>query len=173
MIYGDSLEYMKMMDDNSVDFVLADPPYGQHQLINESIQLARNVSRGPSFYFMYPEDVWHLDSEPCQIIHWVKQPSTKNTVRKYSRFVEAIVCYDLACSPFNQTTHWSARTGVFTDTFADKQVHPFEKPSGLIEKILMVNTNPGDLILDPFAGSGSVEKVCKRIDRKCLSIEIT
>lgn len=173
MIHGDSIEYMRMMDVGSVDMVLADPPYSDRQTIDLGIYYARAISKGPTLFFMYPEDLCYLDEKPDQVIHWVKPPSTKNTVRRYSKFVEAIACYDLDRSPFNQDTHWTTRTGVFTDSFASKQVHPFEKPASLLEKLLVVHTKPGDLVLDPFAGSGSVEKVCNRLGRKCLSIEIT
>lgn len=173
MIHGDSLEYMSMMPSCSVDFILADPPYGDIELINTAIKQAYRICKGASLFFMYPEDLCYLDIAPQQVIHWVKTPSTKNTSRKYSRFVEAIACYNLHLSPFNQDTHWTTRSGVFTDSFSTKQVHPFEKPASLLEKLLVVHTKPGDLVLDPFAGSGSVEKVCERIGRKCLSIEIS
>lgn len=172
MIYGDSLEYMIQMDDACIDFVLADPPYDKRFLINASIRQARRVSKGASLYFMYAENVFDLTEKPDQIIFWVKPPSTKNTVKRYSRFVEVIACYDLDRGPFNQDTHWSTRSGIFNDSFSTKQIHPFEKPKSLIEKLLCLHTNPGDLVFDPFAGSGTVERVAKQLGRKCLSIEI-
>jgi len=122
---------------------------------------------------MYAEDVYHLKHEPEQIIFWVKAASTKNTVRKYSRFVEVICCYDLDKSPFNQDTHWSTRSGIFSDDLIYKQGHPHGKPPALIEKLLAVNAWPGDRILDPFAGSETVRKVCEQIDMNSISIEIS
>lgn len=172
MIIGDSLEYMRQMDDDCVDFVLADPPYSDYPLINASIVEARRVSKGASMYFMYAEDVFGLEHKPDQILHWIKPPSTKNTSRRYSRFVEVIACYDLDRSPFNGDTYWAARSGVFNDCFSSKVAHPYQKPMSLIEKLLLVNTRPRNLVLDPFAGSGTVEKVCHQLDRQCLSIEI-
>lgn len=172
MIWGDSLEIMEQMPENSVEFVLADPPYGDHDLINTAIRTARRVCSGASVFFMYAEDLYHLFDHPDQIIFWVKPVSTKNTIRRYSRFVEVIACYDLDRSPFNQNTHWSTRTGVFTDALTHKQAHPYEKPQSLVEKLLAVHTKPGYLVLDPFAGSGTVERVSTRMDRDCLSIEI-
>jgi len=44
-------------------------------------------------------------------------------------------------------------------------------PEELIEKCLMYSTLPGDWVLDPFAGTGTVAAVCKRIGRNCVCIE--
>lgn len=172
MINGDSLEYMGYLPNESVDFVLADPPYGNFPLINESIREARRVCKGSTLYFMYADDIYDLNMRPDQIIFWMKPPSTKNTSKRYSRFVEVIACYDLDKGPFNQNTHWSTRSGIFNDSFSIKQVHPYQKPESLIEKLLCLHTNPGDLVLDPFAGSGTVEDVAGMLGRECLSIEI-
>lgn len=172
MIHGDSLVYMRQMPDASVDLVLADPPYSDLSLINGSIAEARRISKGASLYFMYAEDLVGLEMEPTQVLFWVKPTSTKNTTKRYSRFVEVIACYDLARSPFRQDTHWTVRSGLFTDTLIGTPEHPFKKPESLIEKLLAVNSNPGDLILDPFAGSGTTATVCARIGRKCLDMEL-
>jgi DNA modification methylase len=172
MIWADSLEVMNQMEDDCVDFVLADPPYSDTILINQSITQARRVSKGASLYFMYAEDLCDLRQKPDQVVFWVKPSSTKNTVKRYSRFVEVIACYDLARGPFNQDTHWSTRSGIFNDSFSLKQTHPYQKPDSLIEKLLCLHTERGDLVLDPFAGSGTVEYVADRVGRKCLSIEM-
>lgn len=156
--------------DGEYDLVIADPPYENLKLISESIAVCRNHFDGPSFFFMYPESVWDLEAQPDQILHWIKPPSTKNTTRKYSRFVEAIAVYDLDTSPFNQDTFWHSRSGVFTDTPL-RVKHPHTKPESLIEKLIAVNSNQGDTVLDPFAGSGTVAKVCKRMGRGSISIE--
>jgi len=49
--------------------------------------------------------------------------------------------------------------------------HPTQKPEKLLAKIILASTNPGDLILDPFAGSGTTAVVAKKLDRKFVAIE--
>ena len=49
--------------------------------------------------------------------------------------------------------------------------HPTQKPEKLLAKILLASTNPGDLILDPFAGSGTTAVVAKKLGRKFVTIE--
>jgi len=44
-------------------------------------------------------------------------------------------------------------------------------PVPLLERILLITTNPGDTVLDPFFGSGSLYFACKNTGRKCIGIE--
>jgi site-specific DNA-methyltransferase (adenine-specific) len=49
--------------------------------------------------------------------------------------------------------------------------HPTQKPEKLLAKIILASTNPGDLILDPFAGSGTTAVVAKKLGRRFVAIE--
>jgi site-specific DNA-methyltransferase (adenine-specific) len=49
--------------------------------------------------------------------------------------------------------------------------HPTQKPEKLLAKIILASTNPGDLILDPFAGSGTTAVVAKKLGRRFAAIE--
>ncbi len=49
--------------------------------------------------------------------------------------------------------------------------HPTQKPEKLLAKIILASTNPGDMILDPFAGSGTTAIVAKKLGRDFLAIE--
>lgn len=49
--------------------------------------------------------------------------------------------------------------------------HPTQKPEKLLAKIILASTDPGDLVLDPFAGSGTAAVVAKKIGRDFISIE--
>jgi site-specific DNA-methyltransferase (adenine-specific) len=50
-------------------------------------------------------------------------------------------------------------------------VHPTQKPLFLIQKLIELVTNPGDLVLDPFAGSGTTALACKELGRNYICIE--
>ncbi|MGH2637817.1 MAG: DNA-methyltransferase, partial [Rhabdochlamydiaceae bacterium] len=49
--------------------------------------------------------------------------------------------------------------------------HPTQKPEKLIAKLLLASSKPGDLVLDPFAGSGTTSVVAKKLNRQFISIE--
>ena len=50
---------------------------------------------------------------------------------------------------------------------------PNQHPEALIERMVLMSTNPGDLVIDLFAGSGTVHRVCKRLGRQSISIDIS
>lgn len=49
--------------------------------------------------------------------------------------------------------------------------HPTQKPVALLERILLAASNPGDLVLDPFMGSGTTALVCTLLTRHFVGIE--
>ena len=52
-----------------------------------------------------------------------------------------------------------------------KKVHPTQKPEGLLHRIIVSSSNQGELVLDPFFGTGTTGAVAKRLGRKYIGIE--
>lgn len=50
--------------------------------------------------------------------------------------------------------------------------HPTQKPEKLIAKLVLASSNEGDVVLDPFLGSGTTSVVCKKLERRYIGIEI-
>ena len=50
--------------------------------------------------------------------------------------------------------------------------HPTKKPEKLLAKVILASSNPGDVILDPFAGSGTTSVVAKKLGRHYIGVEI-
>lgn len=51
------------------------------------------------------------------------------------------------------------------------KVHPTQKPEALLHRVLMSSTKPGDVVLDPFFGTGTTGAVAKRLGRNFVGIE--
>ncbi len=51
--------------------------------------------------------------------------------------------------------------------------HPTQKPVALLERILLASTNEGDLVLDPFSGSGTTALAAFRLHRQALGCELS
>jgi site-specific DNA-methyltransferase (adenine-specific) len=49
--------------------------------------------------------------------------------------------------------------------------HPYQKPEKLLERVLSASSRPGDLVVDPFLGSGTTAVVAKRLGRKFIGFE--
>lgn len=54
-----------------------------------------------------------------------------------------------------------------------KTIHKTEKPETLLERIIALGSNEGQLVLDPFLGSGTTGVVAKRMGRNFIGIEIS
>jgi modification methylase len=52
-----------------------------------------------------------------------------------------------------------------------KKLHPTQKPEALLSRILRASTQPGDIVLDPFLGSGTTAAVARQLRRRWLGIE--
>jgi modification methylase len=52
-----------------------------------------------------------------------------------------------------------------------KKVHPTQKPESLLARVLLSSTNPGDVVLDPFSGTGTTGAVAKKLGRHFIGIE--
>ena len=50
--------------------------------------------------------------------------------------------------------------------------HPTEKPEELLERVILLGSKEGEIILDPFMGSGTTGAVAKRLNRNFIGIEI-
>ena len=51
------------------------------------------------------------------------------------------------------------------------KLHPTQKPEGLLHRLLLASTSPGDIVLDPFLGTGTTAAVAKRLHRHFIGIE--
>lgn len=51
------------------------------------------------------------------------------------------------------------------------KAHPTQKPEALLERVILSSSNPGDVVLDPFFGSGTTGAVAKRLHRRWIGIE--
>ena len=52
-----------------------------------------------------------------------------------------------------------------------RKLHPTQKPESLLGRVLLAASNPGDVVLDPFFGTGTTGAVAKRLGRDFLGIE--
>ena len=52
-----------------------------------------------------------------------------------------------------------------------RKAHPTQKPEALLHRVLTATTNPGDIVLDPFFGTGTTGAVARRLGRRFIGIE--
>ena len=163
----DSMAYLAKYK-GTVDAIITDPSYDAD--FKDWYPTCRKVCpTGPIIAFCKPENQWPGADE---ILFWVKPLSTKNFTRKCGRFVEIIMVYRGDWSKFN-VLHWSQMTGTYMDLVDEPNPHPFQKPVSLMQRLVKIYTNPGDVVLDCFMGSGSTGVACILNGREFIGIEQT
>lgn len=100
-----------------------------------------------------------------------EQFPTKDIWDKLQTTLDFKMPYEKVAQTFNPQPGF---TDVWNDIdfYSEKRIHPTQKPLKLIERIVSASSNPGDLVLDPFAGSGSTLIACEKLGRKCVTIEM-
>ena len=168
IIHGNAFDELTKIGDKSVDLIITDPPYDLDYGEKVFIQFHfRRISRNWVIAFSPPENQWILPAD--QYLFWIKPISTKNTSKRYSRFVEMIFVY--GDGVWNTDRHWSQYTNVFTDLVDTSKIHPFRKPPTLLRRLILNHSEPDDIILDPFFGSGTTLIEADLNKRKYIGIE--
>lgn len=72
---------------------------------------------------------------------------------------------------------FTAPSNIWTDitipfwSMAENTEHPTQKPEKLIAKLILASSNEGDMVFDPFVGSGTTAVAAKKLGRRYLGIE--
>ena len=177
------------IDPADVSLVLTDPPYGigyvvERQLVGHG---NRRVWMGglpavhgddrpfdPSPLLRFPRLVlWGANhySPRLPVGGWIVWDKTGGGRGPNNTFSDVEVAWSNATKRVEIFHHlWK---GLVRDSEAgDKVRHPTQKPVPLMKWILDRWTEPGDLILDPYMGSGPVAQACYEMGRRYIGVEI-
>lgn len=106
---------------------------------------------------------YHRQYEPCMVGWKKKQSHYKN--KKINNLKDV---FNLDFDDYNEMLDvWFEKRDV-----TQKYVHPTQKPLRLPERALKKNSEPGDIVVDLFGGSGSTLMACDQLKRKCCSMEL-
>jgi len=193
VIQGDCLEVMDDIPDKSIDMVLTDIPYGE---VNRSSNGLRNldkgladvfdfsleemviklcrVTKGSMYIFCGTEQVSGIREQmvinglSTRLVIWNKtNPSPMNGQHIWLSSIECCVYGKFKNATFNE----SCKGSVLNFPSGRGKIHPTQKPLKLFEYIVSVSSNKGDVVLDPFAGSGTTGVACKKLGRNYILIE--
>lgn len=80
------------------------------------------------------------------------------------------VYLDEAAGPALQDIWTDIRIG---PTSGERLGYPTQKPLALLERVVAVSSNPGDVVLDPFCGCGTAIAAAQKLDRRWIGIDVT
>lgn len=229
---GDSIEWMKTINDESIDMVFADPPYNikkadwddfgsQERYIEWSMRWIEQASRilkptGSLYVCGFSEilaDLKHPSMRyfsSCRWLVWFYR-NKANLGKDWGRSHESIlhlrkkdfghINYDDVRIPYGKHTlkypdhpqadssqygrkgsHWTpnplgakpkdvVEIPTTCNGMNEKTPHPTQKPEELLRKLILASSSEGDLVLDPFSGSGTTAVVASQLHRRWLACD--
>jgi len=215
LINRDCFDYIKELENNSVDLILTDPPYfisrdsnfknisettpddmrkkydisidfgewdkGEIDWNNLLSEYYRVLKPGGTLIIFY--DSWKSNElklyaeknkfKQPRIGMWVKtNPVPINSKLNYlSNAVEYFFTFVKKSKP---TFNSSYDNGIYNYPIChgkERYKHPTQKPLQLISDLINKHSNPGDLVLDTFAGTGTTAHACLNLNRNYIMIE--
>ena len=177
--YIDFRKYAENVNDNSIDLILTDPPYpGEHlNLWGDLFKIANRILKPSSFLIcysgqMYLDKIFRMDNE--LIYYWTaniiftKKPMImgRNIINEW----KPILIFQK--TPFKKISDTISDTISFDYTERDMHDKNWGQTIAPFEFLVEIFSNPGDLIFEPFAGTGTTLIAAKNMKRRCIGTEI-
>ncbi len=146
-------------------------------LHHKEIKAAQRVCRHCNFHMRQsPQERFEFlfDEGQFSLIELPKAPPDPLKFRDQKRYT---FNYD-ALKAFNEDTQmrsdWTFALCTGEERIKDadgKKAHPTQKPEALLHRVLLAATKPGDVVLDPFFGTGTTGAAARRLGRQFIGIE--
>ena len=202
LVNGDSIQELKKLEDNSVDFVLTDPPFGKDLVMRTQDGVVKPYEDDEFDVFNTIELVLR---ECYRILKDDRVLLMFCDIGKYEKAYEA--CKSAEFSVYRAPLLWCKPSGgnIPDDSYyglsyecimhcqkgkrslnnpgqrnwiecdrvpASSKIHPTQKPPRLLRYLIEQHSHPGELVVDPFAGSASTLEVATQLGRKAWGCEI-
>jgi len=189
IILGDALEELKKFPDKSIDLILTDPPYGLNKIgIKNDYDLSVFYSSLNDSYRILKDNSFYITFFSTKFLPKLFINNPFNYFWNFVLYcpngrVSSPIGYSkyMSCTVFKKGEPKIVKRNkdIFVDTpgrmiepdegFID---HPTPKPKTFIAGILKMFSKEGNIVLDPFMGSGSTAMACKLAKREYIGIEL-
>ena len=181
------------MPDESVNAIITDPPYGINYVSQTGARIKSD--KAPFIWFLY--DAFRVLKSGGTLLcftRWDVEQTFIDAIELAGFRVKSEVIWDkvyhgmgdtkAAFAPAHENIVFAIKGKysfpggrpkdlvTFSKLGSAQMIHPTEKPVGLIANLITAVTKPDDLILDPFAGSGSTLVAAKKSGRRFIGVEL-
>ena len=191
--HGDGLEWMRSLPESNADVLITDPLYSSD--IEDIAAYARawlplawsKVKRtGRAYVFIgsYPKEVaaylavcaeHNVPVEQLLIWSYTNTMGPRPKMRYFLNYqtVLYIVGPDAAPLDCELLTELCAAREEYHPARSAERVYQWQKPTEIVEAYIRHSTRPGDLVIDPFAGSGTTMVCAAKLGRRSIGCEIS
>ena len=197
VIRGDAMSKLRKVRTESAQLVCTDPPYGVGYQSTKGIRVLNDERP----YIWWLHEAYRVTAEGGALIcftRWDVQEVFRVAIECAGFKLKSQLVWDKLsfgmgdCKGQYAPTHevmWFATKEIGKKKFAfpgprpsslirdpkphnTRRFHPTEKPVGMLAELIKSTTRMGDLVVDPFSGSGSCGVACVRTQRKFVGIEL-
>lgn len=191
IIQGNAYDLIKSIPDNSIDLIVTDPSYlyykkgnGKNTQYNSMMEGVKDELYQEFFRVLKKVNIYQFcnlnqfeqifqnyKDYKKQLLIWHKPNGMCLSQHEYWRTIEyiwyirekgATFNKDVKRNPYYQTLNLSSEL---------HHLHPTVKPLNLVKKFIEVSSKPGDLVFDPFVGSGTTAVACQQLGRRFIGFE--
>lgn len=191
IISSDCIQIMRKMPSNSIDLIITDPPYGDNISYygNKTIENNENPLLN-CLALVEGYRILKKNKTMYNFTNWKHYPFLNEFILRYTKFkirhvivwkkpnfgmgyafrhqFELILVLEKGNPLYNLTNFSNVQESKY---IKHKSTHPHQKPLDLLNKIIQHSSKEGDIIFDPFCGSGSTCVAAHNNKRKWLGIE--
>jgi len=193
IIKGDCIKLMRKIRSNSVDLIITDPPYGDNIAYGHLNKTIKN-NKNPLVNCLALVECYRIlkkNSTLYNFTNWKHYPFLTEFIQRYTKFkIKHVVVwrkrnfgmgysfrhqYELILVLEKGEPKYTFKN--FSDVqdaehiLHNKKTHPHQKPLDLLTKMIKHSSKEGDLVFDPFCGSGSTCLAAHLSKRKWIGIE--
>lgn len=190
LIRGDCVQMMKKMPAGSVDFVLTDPPY----VMNYRERGGREINNDDNAQWVFPafQEVFRLLKNNAYCLSFYGYTGAEHFLKAWRACGFRLVGHFVwtkgysSSGSFTKACHetayllgkgWPEKplnppSDVQPWKYTGNKLHPTQKPVEALTTLINAYSKPGDLVLDPFGGSGSTAIAARLCKRRFLLFEI-
>lgn len=199
---ADCYEAIKQLPDKSVDLIVTDPPYlmetrgaGFHkkrdyydEIHNDGLAVGikqdllcefERVMKKTNIYIFCNKNLLPLlfqfyKDKNFDLLIWHKSNPIPTINQKYLSDIEYVFfARDKGVEMYNDySTSSKVYTSVVNKADKEKFEHQTIKPLPLVQRLITNSSQPNDIVLDPFIGSGTTAVACKNLGRQYIGFEI-
>ena len=191
VLQGDCVSVMRQLSSGSVDFVLTDPPYLAHYRSRDGRTVANDDNANwlkPAFAEIFR--VLQRDSFCISFYGWHQADKFIAAWREagfrlagHLTFTKRYPSTERFLQYHHENAYLLAKGNppqpaeripdVLEWRYSGNKLHPTQKPLCILTPLVQSFSRPGDVVLDPFCGSGSTLVVARQLGRRYIGIELS
>ena len=194
VVKADCVKFMRKMPNNCVDLIITDPPYGDNIAYGFSNKTIAN-NENPLMNCLALAESYRIlkkNSTLYNFTNWKHYPFLTEFITRYTKFkirhvivwkkhnfgmgyafrhqFELILVLEKGKPKYKLTNFSDVQKANHINH--NRKTHPHQKPLDLLERMIEHSSKEGDLVFDPFCGSGSTCVAAQNKKRKWLGVEM-